>query len=43
MEYCEKCKENTYHRIIRHFPIPNNKHRIWVACEKCNTIKVRIK
>jgi hypothetical protein len=41
MEYCEKCKENTYHKQIRSFPTPTGR-RVWVSCEKCNNIKVRV-
>jgi RNase P subunit RPR2 len=41
MEYCDKCKTETYFKEIRRFPIPNGK-KIWVSCEKCNSIKVRV-
>ena len=41
MEYCDKCKEYTKFREIRSFPIPNGK-KVWISCEKCNNIKVKV-
>jgi len=41
MEYCDKCKTETYFKVIRTFPIPGGK-KVWVSCEKCNSIKVRV-
>lgn len=41
MEYCDICKENTYHKQIRTFPLPTGK-KVWVSCIKCNHIKVRV-
>lgn len=41
MEYCEKCKKNTYYKQIRSFPIPNGR-KVWVGCTECNNIKIRV-
>ena len=41
MEYCDNCKKLTRFKEIRRFKIPNG-NKIWVACEECNAIKLRI-
>jgi len=41
MEYCEKCKSEQHFSQIRVFPILNGK-KVWVSCDNCNNIKVRV-
>jgi len=40
-EYCIMCKEDTYHKVIKEFKTLKGK-KVWVACEKCNNIKLRV-
>jgi hypothetical protein len=40
-EHCNICNDETYHKVIRKFKILGGE-KVWVACEKCNNIKLRV-